>query len=80
MVQQNLHLKSASRWHGVAKALQNKNFADVAQLVEHFTRNEGVPGSSPGVGSSEAPLRGFCSDGLGDSGQASGLTEDAQSW
>jgi hypothetical protein len=26
--------------------------ADVAQLVEHFTRNEGVPGSSPGVGSS----------------------------
>ena len=25
--------------------------ADVAQLVEHFTRNEGVPGSSPGVGS-----------------------------
>ena len=34
--------------------------ADVAQLVEHFTRNEGVPGSSPGVGfgvsgSREAP-------------------------
>src|SRR5437867_5230809 len=28
--------------------------ADVAQLVEHFTRNEGVPGSSPGVGSHEA--------------------------
>ena len=27
--------------------------ADVAQLVEHFTRNEGVPGSSPGVGSCE---------------------------
>jgi hypothetical protein len=26
--------------------------ADVAQLVEHFTRNEGVPGSNPGVGSS----------------------------
>jgi hypothetical protein len=24
--------------------------ADVAQLAEHFTRNEGVPGSSPGVG------------------------------
>jgi hypothetical protein len=24
--------------------------ADIAQLVEHFTRNEGVPGSSPGVG------------------------------
>jgi hypothetical protein len=29
--------------------------ADVAQLVEHFTRNEGVPGSSPGVGSEKAP-------------------------
>ena len=29
--------------------------ADVAQLVEHFTRNEGVPGSSPGVGSAESP-------------------------
>src|SRR5690348_14648007 len=28
--------------------------ADVAQLVEHFTRNEGVPGSSPGVGSQSA--------------------------
>ena len=26
------------------------SLADVAQLVEHFTRNEGVPGSSPGVG------------------------------
>src|SRR4051794_26227117 len=30
--------------------------ADVAQLVEHFTRNEGVSGSSPLVGSSKAPL------------------------
>ena len=29
--------------------------ADVAQLVEHFTRNEGVAGSSPAVGSSESP-------------------------
>ena len=28
--------------------------ADVAQLVEHFTRNEGVPGSSPGVGLEKA--------------------------
>ncbi len=27
-----------------------RTHADVAQLVEHFTRNEGVPGSSPGVG------------------------------
>ena len=34
--------------------------ADVAQLVEHFTRNEGVPGSIPGVGSEKAPKnRGF---------------------
>ena len=30
--------------------------ADVAQLVEHFTRNEGVPGSSPGVGFPAKPL------------------------
>ena len=29
--------------------------ADVAQLVEHFTRNEGVPGSSPGVGFYDMP-------------------------
>ncbi len=28
--------------------------ADVAQLVEHFTRNEGVPGSIPGVGSGKS--------------------------
>ena len=31
--------------NGYSRAL-----ADVAQLVEHFTRNEGVPGSNPGVG------------------------------
>jgi hypothetical protein len=41
--------------------------ADVAQLVEHFTRNEGVPGSSPGVGSGESPAKsrvfGFLLDG-----------------
>jgi len=30
--------------------LHSSDPADVAQLVEHFTRNEGVPGSSPGVG------------------------------
>ena len=30
--------------------LNSRLLADVAQLVEHFTRNEGVPGSSPGVG------------------------------
>ena len=29
--------------------------ADVAQLVEHFTRNEGVRGSSPRVGSQKVP-------------------------
>ena len=32
--------------------------ADVAQLVEHFTRNEGVRGSSPRVGFSEIPAFG----------------------
>ena len=31
--------------------------ADVAQLVEHFTRNEGVPGSSPGVGLGRSPCK-----------------------
>jgi hypothetical protein len=39
--------------------------ADVAQLVEHFTRNEGVPGSSPGVGSGQVPVFApFRPDGL----------------
>ena len=34
-----------------AKAgLTCRTYADVAQLVEHFTRNEGVRGSSPRVG------------------------------
>jgi RNA polymerase sigma factor (sigma-70 family) len=33
----------------------SRRTADVAQLVEHFTRNEGVPGSSPGVGFMENP-------------------------
>jgi glycosyltransferase involved in cell wall biosynthesis len=45
----------------------SRRLADVAQLVEHFTRNEGVPGSSPGVGlvnqaksgTPEAPCRGL---------------------
>lgn len=31
--------------------------ADVAQLAEHFTRNEGVSGSNPLVGSLICPLR-----------------------
>ena len=37
--------------------------ADVAQLVEHFTRNEGVRGSNPRVGFYEAPTR-FDPEGL----------------
>jgi hypothetical protein len=39
--------------------------ADVAQLVEHFTRNEGVPGSSPGVGFGRKYLKlgGFLTSG-----------------
>lgn len=28
-------------------SLYNNNAAEIAQLVEHFTRNEGVEGSSP---------------------------------
>ena len=32
--------------------------ADVAQPVEHFTRNEGVGGSSPPVGSEKCPQSG----------------------
>jgi hypothetical protein len=31
--------------------------ADVAQLVEHFTRNEGVRGSSPRVGFAVLPVK-----------------------
>jgi hypothetical protein len=34
---------------------RSRENADVAQLVEHFTRNEGVRGSSPRVGSGELP-------------------------
>jgi hypothetical protein len=40
-----------SRADSTPKPRYSKGLADVAQLVEHFTRNEGVPGSSPGVGS-----------------------------
>lgn len=32
-------------------------YANVAQLVEQFTRNEQVTGSSPVIGSRNAPLR-----------------------
>ena len=35
---------------GLAPALHSDGLADVAQLVEHFTRNEGVRGSNPRVG------------------------------
>jgi hypothetical protein len=35
---------------GTRKIREIPASADVAQLVEHFTRNEGVPGSIPGVG------------------------------
>lgn len=31
--------------------------AEIAQLVERFTRNEEVPGSSPGFGSEEKSLK-----------------------
>ena len=34
-----------------------RTLADVAQLVEHFTRNEGVPGSNPGVGFGEGAAK-----------------------
>jgi hypothetical protein len=34
-----------------------RSFAAVAQLVEHFTRNEGVSGSNPLGGSDEPPHR-----------------------
>src|SRR6476660_8928997 len=34
--------------------------ADVAQLVEHFTRNEGVPSSNLGVGSMRRVLTMSC--------------------
>ena len=46
--------RAGARGCRAAKAVAPLKFrrrrADVAQLVEHFTRNEGVPGSSPGVG------------------------------
>ena len=74
-------------------ALHSLGPADVAQLVEHFTRNEGVPGSSPGVGfalalglrNERGPFRAsirlwvrFGSDS-GSDGDASGRSPDT-SW
>lgn len=38
--------------------LHSRRYADVAQLVEHFTRNEGVRGSNPRVGSGRPCTRG----------------------
>ncbi len=40
---------------GSPAALASISHADVAQLVEHFTRNEGVRGSSPRVGFARCP-------------------------
>jgi hypothetical protein len=42
------------------------DLADVAQLVEHFTRNEGVRGSSPrvGLGRRGKPVLSFARIGL----------------
>jgi hypothetical protein len=37
-------------FQGVSAGARLASPADVAQLVEHFTRNEGVRGSSPRVG------------------------------
>ena len=45
---------------GMRKIREIPANADVAQLVEHFTRNEGVPGSSPGVGLRKAPRCASC--------------------
>jgi hypothetical protein len=42
-------------------ALHSDGLADVAQLVEHFTRNEGVRGSNPRVGF--APASGLRDEG-----------------
>jgi hypothetical protein len=65
--ERRLRLPAAAADHDLAAPVQPKTGperrkireipanADVAQLVEHFTRNEGVPGSSPGVGSEKAP-------------------------
>ena len=63
--ERRLRLPPAAADHGFAAPVQPKAEpergkireipanADVAQLVEHFTRNEGVRGSSPRVGSGD---------------------------
>ena len=45
----------ATRIGPAGKGAALLGLADVAQLVEHFTRNEGVPGWSPGIGLGDAP-------------------------
>src|ERR1700722_4710740 len=53
--------------------------ADVAQLVEHFTRNEGVRGSSPRVGSRKAHECWALADlGLSDGASRSPISVDEQ--
>ena len=54
----NLNFAVPALYENAAEALRIQEVpapADVAQLVEHFTRNEGVPGSSPGVGLGKWP-------------------------
>ena len=44
------YLESCGHPERGATRLESRRFADVAQLVEHITRNDGVRGSSPRVG------------------------------
>jgi hypothetical protein len=52
--------------------------ADVAQPVEHFTRNEGVRGSNPRVGFYEALTR-LARDGLFPVVNASAVSAESRS-
>jgi hypothetical protein len=47
-------LESHSRGQGFDSP--RLHFATLAQLVEHVTRNDGVPGSNPGGGSASARM------------------------
>ena len=58
----NLERSGRRRIRRFRPALHSLGPADVAQLVEHFTRNEGVPGSSPGVGSLFKPFLAYRSE------------------
>ena len=59
------------RWSGRSLTVRGKTRlglgAGVAQLVEHFIRNEGVPGSSPGAGLVNSATRRL--DGAGQRGR-----------